>query len=30
MLFLLRQIRRNLMIKNKVTTYLLYGVGELK
>lgn len=29
MLFLLRQIRRQLLMKNKVTTYLLYGIGEI-
>ena len=29
MLFLLRQIRRQLLEKNKFTTYLLYGVGEI-
>lgn len=29
MLFLLRKIRRKLMEKNKVTTYLLYAVGEI-
>lgn len=29
MLFLLRQIRRKLLMKNKVTTYLLYGIGEI-
>ena len=29
MLFLLRNIRRKLMSENKVTTYLLYAVGEI-
>lgn len=29
MLFLLRKIRRKLMEKNKVTTYLLYAIGEI-
>ncbi|SNS51018.1 hypothetical protein SAMN05421640_0453 [Ekhidna lutea] len=29
MLFLLRKIRRKLMQKNKVTTYLLYAIGEI-
>ena len=29
MLFLLRNIRRKLMEKNKVTTYLLYALGEI-
>ena len=29
MLFLLRQIRRKLLTENKVTTYLLYAVGEI-
>lgn len=29
MLFLLRKIRRNLMKENKITTYLLYAVGEV-
>lgn len=29
MLFLLRQIRRNLLMKSKITTYLLYGIGEI-
>ena len=29
MLFLLRNIRRKLMKENKITTYLLYAVGEI-
>lgn len=29
MLFLLRKIRRKLMQKNKITTYLLYAIGEI-
>jgi uncharacterized membrane protein YgaE (UPF0421/DUF939 family) len=29
MLFLLRKIRRTLMQKNKITTYLLYAIGEI-
>jgi hypothetical protein len=29
MLFLLRQIRRKLLTDNKVTTYLLYAIGEI-
>jgi len=29
MLFLLRQIRRKMLSKNKVTTYLLYAIGEI-
>jgi hypothetical protein len=29
MLFLLRKIRRKLMEKNKVTTYILYAIGEI-
>ena len=29
MLFLLRQIRRKLLTENKVTTYILYAVGEI-
>ena len=29
MLFLLRQIRRKLLTENKVTTYLLYAIGEI-
>lgn len=29
MLFFLRKIRRQLMEKNKVTTYLLYAIGEI-
>ena len=29
MLFFLRKIRRKLMEKNKVTTYLLYAIGEI-
>lgn len=29
MLFLLRKIRRKLLMKNKVTTYLLYALGEI-
>jgi len=29
MLFILRNIRRTLFMKNKVTTYLLYAVGEI-
>lgn len=29
MLFLLRQIRRKLLTDNKITTYLLYAVGEI-
>ena len=29
MLFLLRQIRRKLLTNNKVTTYLLYAIGEI-
>ena len=29
MLFLLRQIRRKLLTGNKVTTYLLYAIGEI-
>ncbi len=29
MLFLLRNIRRKLMQKNKLTTYLLYAIGEI-
>ena len=29
MLFLLRQIRRKLVMKNKFTTYLFYAIGEI-
>ena len=29
MLLLLRQVRRKLLMKNKITTYLLYGLGEI-
>ena len=29
MLFILRQIRRQLMEKSKTTTYLLYAIGEI-
>jgi len=29
MLFFLRQVRRKLMNESKVTTYLLYAVGEI-
>ena len=29
MLFFLRQIRRKLLMKNKVTTYFLYAIGEI-
>ena len=29
MLFLLRKIRRKLMEKNRITTYLLYAIGEI-
>ena len=29
MLFRLRQIRRNLLMKKKITSYLLYGIGEI-
>ena len=29
MLFLLRQIRRKLLMKNKIATYLLYSIGEI-
>jgi len=29
MLFLLRQIRRKLLMNNKITTYLLYAIGEI-
>lgn len=29
MLFLLRQIRRKLLTENKITTYLLYAMGEI-
>ncbi|SNS51052.1 hypothetical protein SAMN05421640_0454 [Ekhidna lutea] len=29
MLFLLRKVRRKLLQKNKVTTYLLYAIGEI-